>query len=97
MSMQHTFEAIKEGRLKNLNVSVNNGLVVMTGWFREKDLASLLGKDSLPVVMAHTRLAKVIMTSCHEEDHRRTAADSLARSRNQAWIPYGSRLAKSVA
>ena len=56
----------------------------------------MLGKEKLPVIMADTRLARVIMISCHEEDHRRSAADTLARSKNHAWISYGSRLAKSV-
>ena len=44
ISMQDTFEAIKKGKLKNLNVSVNDGLVEMTGRFREKDLCKIAGK-----------------------------------------------------
>ena len=96
VSMQDTFAAKKQGKLTNLSVTVQRGMVVMTGRFREKDLARLLGKDNLPVIMVHTRLARVIMISCHEEDHRRTAADTLARSRNHVWIPHGTRLAKSV-
>ena len=96
VSMKETFAAMKKGKLSNLSVTVNKGMVFMSGRFRERDLARLLGKGRLPVIMANTRLARVIMISCHEEDHRRSAADTLARSRNHTWIPYGSRLAKSV-
>ena len=46
--------------------------------------------------MPETRLGMVIMTTCHSEDHRRSASDTLARSRNYAWIPNGTRLAKKV-
>ena len=96
VSMGTTFKAMQNGKLKSLNYAVKNGIVIMSGRFRQKDLAKLLGKEGLPVLMPETRLARVIMTSCHNEDHRRSAADTLARSRNHAWIPQGTRLAKAV-
>ena len=75
---------------------MEKGVIMMTGRFQQADLAKLLGKSSIPVLMPETRLAMVIMTTCHSEDHRRSASDTLARSRNYAWIPNGTRLAKKV-
>ena len=68
----------------------------MSGRFHQKELARLLYEEGLPVLMPETRLARVIMTSCHSEDHRTNVADTLARSRNYVWVQHGTRLAKSI-
>ena len=39
---------------------------------------------------------QLFMISCHEEDHRRDAGDTLFRSRKYAWIVKGRVLAKTV-
>ena len=46
--------------------------------------------------MPETKMARIVMAACHAEDHRRSAADTLARSRNHVWIPHGTRLDKIV-
>ena len=59
-------------------------------------LEALLGCDRLPILMPRSRLAELIMWHSHSEDHRRNLMDTLARSRELAWIVRGARLAKSV-
>ena len=46
--------------------------------------------------MAKSRLAELVMWHSHNEDHRRNPKDTLARSREVAWIVRGSQLAKTV-
>ena len=59
-SMDETCVAMKKGKLSNLSLSIKNGIVMMSGRFKEKDLAKLLGKSCLPLVMAQTRLAMLL-------------------------------------
>ena len=95
-SRDETIAAMKNGKLKSLMPEIKKGLVVTTGRFSEKQLTKLLGKESLPILMPNTRLAKLIFHHCHEEDHRLSATDTLARSRKFVWVPRGLKLAKSV-
>ena len=60
-------------------------------------LEHLLGVDELPVLLAGTRLAALVMWKSHEEDHKQLPRDTLARSRKRAWIVNGMRLAKWVS
>ena len=96
VSMPDTLAALKRNKLSTLCVKMQNGLMVTTGRFTEKTLAKLLGKENLPVLMSSTILAKLILRECHEEDHRKSPGDVLARSRNHAWIHRGMALAKKV-
>ena len=59
-------------------------------------MASLLGLHSLPVIMPVEPLTLSLVTAAHEEDHRRSPKDILARARRQAWIPGGISVAKKV-
>ena len=87
---------MKNGKLMSLVPEIKKGLVVTTGRFSEKQLTKLLGKESLPILMPNTRLAKLIFQHCHGEDHPLSATDTLARSRKFVWVPRGLKLAKSV-
>ena len=59
-------------------------------------MAAALGVRELRVIMPSTRLAFLIMTSCHEEDHRRDPRDAMARARGFCWIPRARSLAIRV-
>ena len=69
-SMNPSMEALKEGKLMSLGAKVVKGMFGMHGRIPKDDLARLLGKESLPVLMPQAPLAKLIMTACHTEDHR---------------------------
>ena len=60
------------------------------------DMAAALGCSRLRVIMPRTRLAFLIMNSCHQEDHRRDPQDAMVRARTLAWIPQGRQLALKV-
>ena len=61
-----------------------------------RSLRTLLGQDSLPVLMSSCRLARLLMMDAHEADHRRDPRDAMARVRRKAWIVRGRQLAMSV-
>ncbi len=65
-------------------------------WVRlRKCLKVVIGKDHLPILLPHTRLAELIMLQAHTENHDQ-ATMTLARSRTQAWIHRGRYLARKV-
>ena len=68
---------------------IRSGVIVTTGRFSERHFMKLLGKESLPILMLNTRLARLIFQDCHAEDHRLSATDTLARSRKYVWAPRG--------
>ena len=49
-------------------------------------MATALGCSKLGVLMPSTRLAFLIMSSCHQEDHRRDPRDVMVHARTLAWI-----------
>ena len=55
----------------------------------------MLGKPYLPVIWASTKLARLIVRYFHQEDHRMTPSDVVARTRRVVWIPRCLALAKS--
>ena len=93
--MKPTIKAHAQGKLSTLRVFQNQGIWYTAGRVG-RTLESLLGCNRLPVLMPETHLARLIMWQSHEEDHRRTSTDALARSREKAWIVRGGRLAKTI-
>ena len=87
---------MKEGKLESLKPAINKGLIVTSGRFSQKHLTKLLGKETLPVLMPDTRLAELVFRHCHEEDHRLSATDTLARSRKFIWVPRELAVARRV-
>ena len=69
-SQDESIKALKEGRLTSLGGRIKGGLVVVSGRVPEEDLGKILGKPYLPVIWASTRLARLIVRHCHQEDHR---------------------------
>ena len=79
-----------------LATTYQSGGIVFTQGCVGQGIERLLGVSRLPVLMPSTRLAKLIMIESHCEDHRKTPSDALARSREQAWIVRGGKLAKTT-
>ena len=94
-SMEPTKAVLDRGDLTSLRVHYSKGIYYTQGR-AGRALEKLLGITKLPVLMPGTRLAKLLMWESHDEDHRRTPSDALARSRERAWIVRGAKLAKYV-
>ena len=95
VSMGPTFKALESEQLTALRPTVENGIVYTVGRVDEA-LPRLLGVLKLPILMRSTRLATLIMWEAHNEDHRSSSRDVLARARQRAWIIRGRYLAKLV-
>ena len=88
-------EALADSKLLSLAASLDRGIVTCRGRFSEDNLAMLLGIKALPVLMPSTKLAQLIIRQAHKEDHRRSAADTVARARKTAWIVRGKKVAQT--
>ena len=55
----------------------------------------VLGVSELPIIMLEADLVRLLMIKVHQEDHRGHQI-TLARSRTQAWIVKGYKLARQV-
>ena len=93
--MEPTVEAFRKGHLDSLRPVEAQGIVYVRGRC-DSALPNLLGVDKLPVLARNTKLAWLIMVEAHEENHRLSPSDVLARSRQRAWIIRGKFLAKEV-
>ena len=94
-SMGPTQVALDTGKLESLRPVVSKGIIYARTRC-ETSLPKLLGIDKLPILARNTRLAKLIMWEAHTEDHRASSSDTLARSRQRAWIVRGRFLAKEI-
>ena len=91
------FEIKKKNNRDSLDIFWRDGLPLARGRMARGSLMSSLGYDALIVLSRHSRLAALIMTSAHCEDHRLGAGDALFRSvRRGYWILQGRRLAQKV-
>ena len=93
--MHKILEAKSCGRLKELDVRErDDGLLVIVGR-AQTGLHKLYGSDTLPVIMADTKVAELIMVVAHWKDH--TGQDiTMAMSRMDAWIVNARKLAKRI-
>ena len=71
-------DALRKGDLESLGAQEQGGQVWINARIRKEDLARLLGTDKLRVIMPSERLAHLIMTLAHEEDHRLNPTDIMA-------------------
>ena len=95
VSMGPTLAAMESGKLDSLRPVVR-GNIVFARSRCDRSLMSLLGLESLPILARDTSLARLIMWEAHDESHRASATDVLARSRRRVWIIRGRYLAKEV-
>ena len=84
-SMGPTLAAMEAGKLESLRPVVRGGIVYARSRC-DKSLLLLLGIDCLPILTRDSDLNSLIMWEAHNEDHRSSATDVLARSRHRAWI-----------
>ena len=86
--------ALEKGKLLSLGAITRWGMVVVDGRVRKEVLARLLGVEYLPVILPQERLAELVLTDAHLEDHNRDPQNIMARARRHLWIPKGTATAK---
>ena len=94
-SMGPTQEAVEQGKLTSLRPLHLNAVYYLQTRAGQS-LERVLGCSRPPILMPKSRLAELVMWQAHSEDHRRNPMDTLARSRELAWIVRGSQLARKV-
>ena len=97
--MFETSEAFHKGQLASLLPERQGSLIVTRGRLGEKSLERVLGIGALPILMSDTRAAELIMWRAHQGYSgilHRSVAQTLAKSRNSAWIIKGKNLAKKI-
>ena len=93
-AMGATVEAQAEGKLKELDVKDMNGLKVICGR-ASVGLQNFHGANHLPVIMASTRVAYLVMLEAHCKDHAGRDI-TMATSRHDVWIVNAKKLAKKI-
>ena len=96
VSAPSALQAWKEGKTRSLGGHLVQGEVWIESRVHEAKLADLLGVPRLRVLCPEEDLAVGIMTDAHEEDHRKSYRDVVARSRGLAWILRATQLAKKL-
>ena len=95
VSMRETVVMYEKGQFSSWAAFWQGGVCWTRGRL-EPSVMRLLSPEKRMIPSHQPRLAQLFMISCHEEDHRRDAGDTLFRSRNYAWIVKGRVLAKKV-
>ena len=98
-AMFETNEAYHDGKLSSLLPTRQGSLIVTTGRLGEKGLSRILGVSALPILMPSRRAAALVMWRAHNGYSgvlHRSVAQTLAMSRNSAWIVRGKNLAKKI-
>lgn len=70
------------------------GITVTQGRL-SKGIFKVLGVRKLPILMSSSPLSRLLMIQAHQEDHS-AAKQTLWRTRSQAWIVRGKKLAREV-
>ena len=85
---------MKKGNLTRLTLWEKDGMLVISGR-AGAGLKLYFGSNSLPVIMATTQVAKLIMLWAHEQDH--SGRDTtLYTATRVAWIVGGRKLAAKI-
>ena len=98
-SMVYTAEAYSKGQLDSLLPYRSGGLIVTRGRLGEKVLDPILGVSELPILLPSTRMAELIMWRAHQGSSgilHRSVAETIARSRQFAWVIKPKDLAKRI-
>ena len=94
-AMQATRQAAKTGRLRELTMVEEQGMLVIKGRARS-GMKELFGADYLPVLMANERVAVLIMLKSHTDCDHKSVDITLSTSRHHCWIVGGRKLAKTI-
>jgi len=92
--MPETKAAWKAGRLRELNVKEDDGIIVVEGR-ASHGMRQFFGQTNLPVIMGSTRVAYLVMLEAHNQDHAGKDI-TLATSRHAAWIVNARKLASQI-
>ena len=95
VSMTATRKAVVAGRLKELTLQEEQGMLVIRGR-AVSGMLELLGAEYLPVVMSSTRIAVLIMLKSHHDSDHKSVDITLYTSRHYCWVVGGRKLAKTV-
>ena len=93
-AMPDTVAAIQAGRLRELDIQDKEGLKVVKGR-ASVGMMNFFGQGELPVLMASTRIAYLIMLDAHCQDHAGRDI-TISTSRHTAWIINAKQLAKRI-
>ena len=93
-AMPDTLSALDSGRLRELDIQVIDGLQVVHGR-ASHGLQRYFGSSYLPVLMATSRVAFLIMLHAHSQDHAGRDI-TVSMSRHEAWIVNAKQLAKQI-
>ena len=94
-AMPATRQAAKAGRLRELTMVEEQGMLVIKGRARS-GMKDLIGADFLPVLMAGERVAVLIMLKSHADCDHKSVDITLSTSRHHCWIVGGRKLAKTI-
>ena len=94
-AMPATRQAAKAGRLRELTMVEEQGMLVIKGRARS-GMRELFGADFLPVLMAGERVAVLIMLKSHADCDHKSVDITLSTSRHHCWIVGGRKLAKTI-
>ena len=95
LSMPMSHQLFIEEKLVSLAPFWEGGVLYTRGRLGSAGM-TYLGPDKLPVLHPKSRLAVLILKAAHEEDHKRTAAEAIFRSRKLVWIHRAKHTAQMV-
>lgn len=97
LSRDSTAKMIEAGQARNLCPVLSRGLFLTQGRIGSRAMSKALGHDQLVILANDSRLAHLLITQAHREDHRRSDMDALHRVRLLGfWIVRGRSLSKRI-
>merc|ERR1711867_148240 len=100
--MGETDLLFSQGELKNFEGTsktiegINRTIHVTTGRLSSTSVAAVSGQKELPILAASSELAKLIVLTAHRIGGHKMANDTIARTRQIAYIHRPGNLVKSV-
>ena len=95
LAMPMTHQLYIKEKLVSLSPFWKDGVLYTRGRLGSAGM-TFLGPDKLPILHPKSRLAVLILKAAHEEDHRRTPAEAVYRSRKTVWIHRAKHTAQMV-
>ena len=95
-SAPESIAVINQRELNTHGAYLKQGEVWMQGRGYSAALAASLDITALRIIMPTTRLAYLLMTQAHAENHQSKPRDTMARTRHDCWIPQAQSLAQRV-
>ena len=93
-AMKDTRHALKDGKLRYLLCEEREVMIVVIGRAKH-GLQEFFGKNYLPVIMSHSRVAFLIMLWAHKENHD-VSDVTMSIACRKAWIVGAKKLVSSI-